>query len=265
MLPSFIAPDDWGHLALLNRSWNRRVTRGPLVLERRWRVSIYTALAHRITFFSSDDNFKKRDFVWGKIRSLKFYQVATFIAQYEELKKFAFRFFSLPYAKIAQVPLFLYKVFHPAVIIMSSSLAPGAFWDSLKECIIRKSFALKPEWFHDLDALEKKIWVSYHLIRGFPLSNLTIDSSYFFAMKSFARKFRERPEIFETYMKGHWTQIRYVLHHYEKHGGYTHFPVPCEVWSKYNQCHPTDVSSEWEPDTELYLDGVGVYEDKIFI
>lgn len=258
-----LAPGDWENLALVNRSWNRRLHNGPSNLERGWREAIYRTMKGAILVACSDDDGYKRGVVYQKIFSLKFYQVSSFINQYDKLKDFRFRYFSLPWANLVEVPLTMYKVFHPGVILLSSRIAPGQFWARLREYVERQSFYHKPHLFANLDDLEKKIWFFFVVIRGVPLFSL--DEPNFYAMKEFAKKYREQPDLFAKYMEGKWCHTRYVLHHYERNYN-SHFPVPCKKYPPFHFCVSEVLEGQqWEDWTDVYVTEGQIFDDTIYI
>lgn len=267
LYPQFLGVADWPNLALVNKHCNRLASIGAPSIGSQFRDEIFRCLQNQILVHSTDDDFRKRFLVRQKIDNLKFYQLASFADQYEDLKKFKFRYFSAPWAKIVKVPNDLYKVFHPGVILLSSSLTPGIFWKRIREYIEKKSFCLKPEWFHDIDFIEAKIWYFFHLIRGAPIFFITVDEGLFWAMKAFARQIRSFPDLFNFYMKGHWTDVRYALQKYERDPT-SHFPVPCGIYPCKDLSCSLAQNWEWEPPTELIYydrDDVESYLSKDFI
>ena len=258
--PCFLAASDWPQLAQVSKAYNRLVSVGPLELREKYRSAIFKCLGDQIRARSTDDNYQKRSYVAKKIQSLKFYQLASFVSEYETLKNFRFRYFSSTWAALVEVPLPMYKVFHPGVILISSDFTPGIFWKTLRNYIEMKSFFWKPHLFHNIDPLEAKIWYFHNLLRGAQLFDISVDATTYYAMKAFAAKFRLYPETFQFYMQGKWVHMDQILFCYEKQGDLCHFPVPCTIYPFCQHSMGESPDTEWDSWTEVVTDDCVVDE-----
>jgi hypothetical protein len=264
--PEFLDTKDWPLIALVSKACNRIASRGTPRLRSVYQEKIYNCLQQQVVKRTADDNFRKRTFLADKIRERKFYQLASFVSQYENIKNFRFRYFSSSWSNVVQVPITMYQVYHPGVILMSSCLSPGKFWETLGKYIQMKTFYSQPQLTWDLDPLEIKIWYYYYLLRGLPFFDLSVHLGTFYAMKAFARKFREYPALFQNFMAGKWCHVGHILIAYERDGDMCHFPIPCHVYPRCLHSRSESPDLEWDMWTEeCYDEKFGYVVDEIHV
>ena len=262
-LLDFLSPGDIANLCFLSKSSSACLCRNaPLSLVRHSRARVLAAAKNVLQFDHHDGDSKMLSLISQRIDKLKFYQICSLIHQYDDLKIFGFRYFCRMWLEVVRAPFLCYPARHPLIVILCSSLAPGKFWNILKDYVEKCLFLRHPDKISEMSQSAKRLVVRYYLNRGLPifgakiLSSILWNEPFFGSIKLCAAMMDRFPESFEKGMAGHWDSVGSVLYRYEKNPG-CHFPVPCEEVG----CSPKCTTLGWLPRTDIYYESEVVVDE----
>lgn len=237
--------------------------KGDKKVARLYRDAIYIAVKYQVELFHPDNHFEPVSKLYTKISKLKFYQVASFIEQYDKTKIFGFRYFCMKWMQVCKIPLDFSQVCHAPTLLLASGYPPGKFWKILKDYAAHSLWQAHPENWDKLSATEQMIAIRAQLCRGIPMNWKFLEEDQFLpSVQRFTKIYTTYPEC-KILMADKWGSLNQVLWKYEKDDN-CHFPLDCATVGCFGIIgDPCDLS--WLPSTELYSESFDVREDVIVL
>lgn len=258
-----MAPAEYHAFALVSKSFNVFFSAGDQALRSVYVNRVHGAIDRVVKLERPQEYSPISEIISRRLASLKFYQIASFIEQYDVLKNFGFRYFCRSWLDVCKIPFEAYHLKHPAVLILCSKLQPGCFWKYLTDFVSNSLAVAFPSTFFSMNQIEKKFLVRYYLNRGLPIKAYIpvtdeADTPFFRSVRAAANMYARFPREFDEALKGHWDSIGSLLYRYET---YTqcHFPLPCQL---VGCVEASSYSIGWLPRTELFTSD-GYFVDEI--